>query len=238
MNLHPLLVLAGGFGTRLQTVLAETPKPLAPIGDKPFLRLLVERWIEQGVREFIFLLHHKAETVKKHLDSWVQLPPFQDSVFRTLTEPQPLGTGGAVAYAVERFQLSESFLVVNADTWLSFGIADLARTAPPAMAVTRVANAERYGSVRIEQDRVTAFEEKRHAAGTQFINAGLYHLSPDLFHGWNGRPLSLERDLLPRLVDAKALRAVAIEADFIDIGIPDDYFRFCRWIESGKSGAL
>lgn len=238
MKFHPLLVLAGGFGKRLQPVLADVPKPLAPIGDKPFLQLLAETWVEQGVREFIFLLHHKADLVKKRVDAWSQLPQFRGSIFRTLTETRPLGTGGAVAYAVKRFGLSESFLVVNADTWLSIGLTDIARVSPPAMAVTQVAHADRYGCVRIEQGLVTAFEEKKREAGARLVNAGLYHLSPDLFHNWDGLPLSLEREVLPRLAEAKVLRAVLLEADFVDIGIPEDYARFCRWIESGKSGVL
>lgn len=233
-----ILVLAGGFGTRLQSVISGVPKPLAPVGATPFLQLLVEKWAEQGAQEFVFLLHHKADAIKAFLNSWEHAGTMCNRVFRTLTETHPLGTGGAVAFAVQHFHLTESFLVANADTWLSSGIVEISQTPPSAMAVVRAGSATRYGRVRIRQGMVLAFEEKKQTTGEQCINAGLYHLSPDLFQDWDGTPFSLERDLFPRLAGAGRLRAVPLEADFIDIGVPDDYSRFCRWYESGRSGTL
>lgn len=237
-TMHPILVLAGGFGTRLQSVVSDVPKPLAPVSTVPFLQLLVEKWVEQGAQEFVFLLHHKADIVEAFLSSWSRTGKVRNCVFRTLRETQPLGTGGAVAFAVRHLDMSDSFLVANADTWLSYGVVEVSRVPSPAMAVVRVGNANRYGSIRIRQGMVLAVEEKKQTVGKQWINAGLYHLSPNLFQEWDGTPFSLERDLLPRLAGAGRLRAVPLEADFIDIGIPDDYFRFCRWHESGRSEAL
>jgi len=237
-TVHSILVLAGGFGTRLQSAIPGVPKPLAPVGVTPFLQLLVEKWAEQGAREFIFLLHYKADVIEAFLNSWWRTGKMRNCVFRTLTETQPLGTGGAVAFAVRHLHLSESFLIANSDTWLSYGVVEVSQTTSPAMAVVQVGNANRYGSIRIRQGMVLAFEEKKQTDGEQWINAGLYHLSPDLFQDWDGTPFSLERDLFPRLAGAGRLRAVPLEADFIDIGIPDDYFRFCRWHESGRSGVL
>jgi len=238
MTARPLLVLAGGYGTRLQSAISGIPKPLAPVGKKTFLQLLIERWAEQGAREFIFLLHHKADAIETFLSSWKRTGWIRDCDFRMLTEVEPLGTGGAVAHAVRHLDLSESFLVANADTWLGSGIMEVSRAAPSAMAVVRVGNADRYGSIRIEQGKVIVFNEKAQGSGSHWINAGLYHLSPELFLQWNGSPLSIEREVFPRLVNDGRLHAVPIEADFIDIGVPGDYFRFCRWIESGKNGVL
>lgn len=238
MTARPLLVLAGGFGTRLQSATPNVPKVLAPVGARPFLQLLVEKWIEQGVRDFIFLLHHKADLVEAFLRSWQNMGGLSKCAFRTLTEVQPLGTGGAVAFAVRHFRLSGSFLVANADTWLGAGIREMNHAVPCAVAVVKVANADRYGSVRIQQGRVAAFEEKVYGAGARWINAGLYHLSPDLFLNWSGLQLSLEREVLAQIASAGRLSAVPVEADFIDIGIPEDYSRFCCWVDSGKSGVL
>ena len=163
---------------------------------------------------------------------------FKDCVLRTLTEPRPLGTGGAVAYAVQQLRLTESFLVTNADTWLDSSIEKVVDAKMPAMAIVHAGNSKRYGSVRIQQNKVVAFEEKQHSVGPGWINAGLYHLQAELFQDWNSRPFSLERQLFPKLASGGQLRAVPLEADFIDIGVPEDYFRFCRWIESNKAGVL
>lgn len=233
-----LLVLAGGFGTRLRSAVSEVPKPLAPVAGRPYLHYLIESWVKQGVTRLIFLLHYQADLVGSFLEEVKIEGRLGGCEIHALTEPCPLGTGGAVAFAVQHFQLKNSFLVTNADTWLGLGVEEVARADMPAMAVVQVDNSERYGSVSIELNKVSAFKEKQNSSGPGWINAGLYHLHADFFQSWNGGPFSLERELFPKLVDAGQMNAVQLETDFIDIGIPEDYFRFCRWIESEKAGVL
>lgn len=233
-----LLVLAGGFGTRLRSVVAEVPKPLAPVAGQPYLHYLLERWVRDGVTSFVFLLHHQAGLIEAFLQQEQRTGILRGCSVDTVIEQEPMGTGGAVAHAVRQQKLSGSFLVANADTWLGSAIGSLAPVGPPALGVVHVEDASRYGRVRLEGNRVSAFEEKRADAGAGWINAGLYHLEPGLFEGWDGRPFSLEREILPRLAAANALRAVPLETDFIDIGVPEDYHRFCRWIESGQTASL
>jgi NDP-sugar pyrophosphorylase family protein len=233
-----LLVLAGGFGTRLRAAVPEVPKPLAPVASRPYLHYLIERWVEQGVTQFTFLLHHQGSSIKAFLESQQNEGRLRDCELRILTEAQPLGTGGAVAYAVEHLRMTGSFLVAHADTWLGSGIGQVVKAPAPAMAIVHVENSERYGSVLVQQNKVVAFEEKQNSSGPGWINAGLYHLHADLFREWNGQPFALERERFPALASAGRLTAVPLETDFIDIGIPKDYFRFCRWIESGKVGIL
>ncbi len=233
-----LLVLAGGFGTRLRSVVSEVPKPLAPVVDRPYLQYLIECWVEQGITEFIFLLHHRGSALEAFLRSQESEGALSGCELRTLTEPQPLGTGGAVAYAVEQFGLTGSFLVSNADTWLGTGIKQVAEAPAPAMAIVRAENSERYGCIQVQHNKVAAFQEKQHSSGPGWINAGLYHLQADSFRAWDGSPFALERELFPALASGGQLTAVQLETDFIDIGIPEDYFRFCRWIASGKVEVL
>lgn len=232
------MVLAGGFGTRLRSVVSTVPKPLAPVAGLPFLQYLIECWLEQGVAKLTFLLHYQADTIAGFLESQQGRELLRGCAVQILIEPQPLGTGGAVAYAVQQSNLTEPFLVANADTWLGSGLRDVLADAPPTIGVVRVANSERYGSVRFEGHRILAFKEKQHAKGAGWINAGLYHLRPDLFRDWNGLPFSLEGDLFPDLAAAGHLRATRVETEFIDIGIPEDYMRFCDWIDSGKTRVL
>jgi len=233
-----LLVLAGGFGTRLRSVVAEVPKPMAPVAGNPFLYYLIESWIGQGVTKLTFLLHHQAKLIEEFLNIPQTRCQLGAVEVRTVVEARPLGTGGSVAHAVEKFKLTESFLVANADTWLGAGIRQLSDPRPPAIAVVKVENSERYGSVETQSGRIIRFEEKQKSVGAGEINAGLYRLHAKLFHEWNGEPFSLESQLLPKLANAGQLEAIRLETDFIDIGIPEDYFRFCRWVESGKAGSL
>lgn len=238
MNQANMLILSGGFGTRLRSVVSDVPKPLAPVIDRPYLYYLIEHLAEQGLTSLTFLLHHQADLIEAFLQELKSDRRFKGCELRTLTEPKPLGTGGAIAYAVQQLQLSGAFLVTNADTWLGSGVKQILEVETPSIALVRVNNAERYGRVQFQHNKVVSFDEKQSSAGPEWINAGLYHLHADLFQNWNGLSFSLERDLFPKLVSNGRLRALPLAADFIDIGIPDDYFRFCRWIESGKTGVL
>ena len=150
-----------------------------------------------------------------------------------------MGTGGAVAYAVEQRRLAGSFLVTNADTWLGTGIVEVSQSSAPAMAIVERRDAARYGLVQVDlQQRVTAFREKSHNHGGGWINAGLYQLNAASFQNWDHLPFSLERLVLPAMVVTGKLQAIALRTDFIDIGVPEDYLRFCRWIAAGRQGDL
>jgi len=233
-----LLVLAGGFGTRLKTVIADMPKALAPIGDVPFLRLQLEQWLAQGLREFTFLLHHQADQISAFLQA-CQVGLLKDCKVDWLIEPVPMDTGGAIAHAVKMLDLKDEFLMTNADTWLGGGIFELMRSVAPAMAVVQLADVSRYGQVHFDHaQRVSAFAEKNGQCAVGWINAGLCHLNAELFKNWDGQPFSLERDLFSTLVQNRRLTAVPLQTDFIDIGVPADYHRFCRWVATGRQDTL
>lgn len=233
-----LLVLAGGFGTRLKEEVSDVPKALAPVGAYPFLRLQLENWLDQGVNDFIFLLHHQAELIVDFLEAQ-KTNLLQHCRVTYLVEPSPMDTGGAVALAVAELGLTKSFLVTNADTWLGNGICQLMQEEAPAMAVVKIQDNARYGQVVFDEHRVIQkFCEKTALSKTGWINAGLYKFSVASFSGWDGNPFSLERDLFKRLSQERRLSVVCLETSFIDIGVPDDYLRFCRWVEKGKKNEI
>ena len=229
-----LLVLAGGFGTRLRTAVADIPKALAPIGGAPFLQLQIAHWHAQGIREFTFLLHHQADPIIDFLRGQLE-GQLSASQVDWLVEIDPLDTGGALAFGVKQLGLHEDFLFVNADTWLGGGIAELMQVPAPAMAVIKLADVSRYGQVHFDdQHLVQEFTEKKSFATGGWINGGLGKLNAELFRNWDGKRLSIERDLYPLLVRENRLSAVPLTTDFIDIGVPDDYHRFCHWVASGR----
>lgn len=233
-----LLVLAGGFGTRLKTAISDVPKALAPIGDIPFLQLQLEHWLAQGLRKFTFLLHHQADQIIAFLQAQ-QVGLLKDCQVDWLIEPLPMDTGGAIANAVKTLDLKDDFLMTNADTWLGGGIYEMGRSSAPAMAVINLADVSRYGQVHFDHvHRVTAFAEKNGECAAGWINAGLCLLNPGLFQNWDGQPYSLERGLFATLVQDHRLIAVPLQTDFIDIGVPTDYNRFCRWEAAGRQNSL
>jgi len=233
-----LLVLAGGFGTRLKTAVADVPKALAPVGNMSFLQLQIEHWLAQGLREFTFLLHHQADQIIAFLQAQ-QSGLLKDCQVDWIIEPVPMDTGGAIAHAVRTLDLKGDFLMTNADTWLGGGIHEMMQSAAPAIAVVNLADVSRYGQVHFDHEhRVTAFAEKNGQCAAGWINAGLCHLNADLFNNWDGQPFSLERDLFAMLVQNQRLTAVPLHTDFIDIGVPDDYHHFCRWVAAGCQIAL
>jgi NDP-sugar pyrophosphorylase family protein len=234
-----LLVLAGGLGTRLRSVISDVPKSLAPVGDFPFLQLQLEHWLAQGLREFTFLLHHQADLIIAFLQEHQVDGLLKDCQVDWLIEPVPMDTGGAVAHAVKTLDLKDDFLMTNADTWLGGGIYEMVQSAAPAMAVVNLADVSRYGQVHFAHTmRVTAFAEKNGQSAAGWINAGLYHLNAEFFKNWDGQPFSLERDLFSKLVQSRRLTAVPLQTDFIDIGVPADYHHFCRWVAAGRQNPL
>ena len=233
-----LLVLAGGYGMRLQSVVSDVPKALAPVGNVSFLYLQLEHWIAQGVSSFVFLLHHQADLIIGFLKE-EQIGSYKDCEIQWLIEPTPMDTGGAIANAVEQLNLSGDFLVTNADTWLGTGIQELWQAGSPSMAVVKVADAGRYGNVHFDdKNLITSFKEKSTTAGTGWINAGMCRLNAGLFKEWNHEPFSLERIIFALLATQGKLKAVPLQTNFIDIGVPEDYFHFCRWIESEKKKVI
>ena len=233
-----LLVLAGGYGTRLRSLGFDVPKALVPVGSVPFLALQIQNWIDQGINSFTFLLHHQSDQVIDFLNG-AKGGLLNDCDVSSVVEPSPLGTGGAVAFAARELTLRDDFFVANADTWLSSGLAQLNNTPAPALAVTAVSDSGRYGKVNIDKDgKVTGFEEKSSQGRAGSINAGLYRLNAQIFDDWDGSGFSLEKKTFPELISRGQLRSVLINSDFIDIGVPEDYQRFCRWISEGRETML
>lgn len=230
--MQTLFVLAGGFGTRLRPLVSDVPKPLAPVAGRPFLMHLIDNWVAQGVKEFVFLLHHEAARFQELLNNISDYPEFSGVNFRWIVEGTPLGTGGSVLNAIKELGIKESFLIANADTWLQSGIADLSGEAPNIIASVGVPNCQRYGALKFDGDRLIAFVEKSRVQGWGYVSSGLYHLHPNVFDSFEvGSFFSIEEDVFPGLVLSGQLRSIELSTEFIDIGVPEDYLNFCKVME-------
>ncbi len=239
MGAISLLVLAGGFGTRLRSEVKDVPKPLAPVAGKPFLAHMIANWKAQGVTQLFLLLHFEHQKICAMVDAMENSGELDGMKVHTLIETVPLGTGGAVVNAIDVFGIKSNFLLTNADTWLGSGITELASACPNSIGIVKVQNTQRYGAVQVDNGKILRFSEKSQSVGNGWVNAGLYHLVPDVFKtARKNHVFSIETDVFPKLVEQRMLAATPLETDFIDIGIPDDYHCFCRWVETGRQVPL
>jgi D-glycero-alpha-D-manno-heptose 1-phosphate guanylyltransferase len=224
-NIDEAIILAGGFGTRLKSVVSDVPKPLAPVGNRPFLAWLLDSLADQGVRRTILATGFMGEKVAAALGTHWRGMSLEYS-----QEEQPLGTGGAIVRASHRLQ-GEAFFVLNGDTWLALDYAAFDRQvcvlgARLGIALASVPDVSRYGAVRVERDgQVAGFVEKGHA-GPGYINAGVYRLDRELLADFPASSsFSFETEVLVPLVAREPVAAYTHTEAFIDIGVPQDYLR-------------
>jgi D-glycero-alpha-D-manno-heptose 1-phosphate guanylyltransferase len=218
------IVLAGGLGTRLASRLDGIPKPMAPVGGRPFLEIVLGRLRGAGCSRVILSVGHLSHVIQ---DCFGQ--SFEEMRIDYAVESSPLGTGGAIRAALGR-AAEETVLVLNGDTFLEVEYGAMlrfhaAQGVELTMAVSQQADVSRYGGVVLKGDRVASFEEKGRS-GPGWINAGVYAVQRDLV--WPeglGERFSLETDYLARQVGGLGFAAYRAEGIFLDIGIPEDLDR-------------
>jgi NDP-sugar pyrophosphorylase family protein len=218
-------VLAGGMGTRLKPRFGDLPKPLAPIGGRPFLVRQLEWLASCGIRRAVMLAGHGAESLRAELGLQSAGVTLEWSV-----EEQPLGTGGALKLAA-RF-VDGPALVVNGDTLAEGDPWALERDrwetgVIGAVALYRVPDARSRGRVEVAEDgRIARFVEKdERFSGEAWVNGGVYAFLPALWRELPEGASSLERDVLPRLAAQGKLLGRKCPGRFWDIGTPEDWER-------------
>lgn len=222
----PAVLLVGGMGTRLRAVLPSTPKPLAAIGKKSFLELLVRQLRSQGIRHLVMCTGYLADQIEREFgsgDAW-------DVAIQYSQESHPLGTAGALKLAQPYLSDAPDFLVMNGDSFLEIDFRRLARFHRAhgglgTVAVRQVDNANRYGRVQVDAgDRVTAFLEKSGGDSPGLVNGGVYIFKRAVFEQIPDGSASLEKDVFPRIL-GQNIHALEQDGMFIDIGTPADYVR-------------
>ena len=226
------IVLGGGLGTRLARITGEIPKPMAPIGGRPFLGYLLDYLVEQGAESVVMAVSYKWEVIRKCFGSLYRGMPLEYSV-----EVEPLGTGGAIRQALELIP-DDEVIVLNGDTLFRVDLESLEKThrsstARLSIALKQVADCGRFGRVEVSTDDViTNFLEKS-TTGAGWINGGIYMINRRIFDDYPmPARFSFEKDLVEPNIDQIHPLAFKSNAYFIDIGIPDDYERAQREIVS------
>jgi len=218
------IVLAGGLGTRLRSVVPDLPKPMAPVAGRPFLAFVLDALVEAGFEAAVLAVGYRHEVIREYFGH-----RYRGMLLRYSIESHPLGTGGAIRLAGMQTSADPVF-VLNGDTYLALDYramhaAHLSTGARLSVAVCEVPDVGRYGNVEVEAGRLVGFREKGHS-GSGLINAGTYLLAAELIAQIpEGRPYSFEQELLVPQVAALHPLAFLTRGSFIDIGVPEDYAR-------------
>jgi len=236
----PVVILAGGLGTRLRPAVADRPKGLAPIGGKPFLEIQIELLADQGAKRFVLCVGHLAGQIEAHLGDGSR---WGVHIEYSLEQERLLGTAGALKLAQRWFD--PQALVLNGDTYFALDYRRLVehhrlerRRAGvlATIALARAPDAARYGSVLLDAAgrHLAGFAEKGSlAAGTaRWLNAGAYVLERELIERIPAdRPASLERDVFPEVLQSGGrIAALTSEELFFDIGTPEGLDAFARYM--------
>ena len=225
MGIKEAIILAGGLGTRLRSVVPDLPKCMAPVNGKPFLTYVINHLQSQGIKHFIFSLGYKSEVIIDFLAK-----DFPSLLFKTSVEDEPLGTGGAVKKAAA-IAKDKCVLVANGDTLFKIDVDMLAGVhclsgVVCSLSLKPMTNFDRYGVVEIDNHCVIkTFKEKQfYEAG--LINGGVYALHTHKFLDENlPEKFSFETDYLEKYYQKTRMFGVIQEQYFIDIGIPEDFER-------------
>ena len=220
------VLLVGGMGTRLHSVMPSTPKVLAPVGNRSFLELLVRQLRWQGIRNLVMCTGYLADQIQdKFGDGRVYGVSIEYS-----REPYAFGTAGAIKLAQCYLRGLSDFLVMNGDSFLEIDFRQLIQfhrdhRGLATLAVLEIKNAIRYGTVQMGANRqVIGFAEKTGGDDRGLVNAGIYVFNRAIFEHIPVVPASLERDVFPQLLD-HGVFALHQHGMFIDIGTPEDYTR-------------
>lgn len=235
------IVLAGGLGTRLRSVVSDRPKPLAPVAGIPFLHFVLDYWKTQGVTRFILAVSHLSDHFRTTFDR-----PYKGTEVDFSVELTPRGTGGAVAQALDFTKKNGPVLLLNGDTFFPAPLKALLQfherhATAMTLALAEVPQDSRYGRVALEGDRVAGWAVD--ASRSHWINGGVYILGSGIArklqsYATASHTLSLENEVFPRLLaECASIYGYKCRAPFLDIGIPEDYARapeFFRDLPSSK----
>ena len=218
------IILAGGFGTRLSMVVSDVPKPMAPINGRPFLEYLLDDLNEKGINRVILAVGYKKEIIKSHFKE-----KYKNIDIIYSDEDIPLGTGGAIKKALTLAK-DEDIFIINGDTFFDVDLKEMYQfhkknSSKLTLAIKGMEKFDRYGSLILEEDRIIKFEEKKYN-DKGYINGGIYLINKELLNEKEKESFSFEKEILENENLKIEKYGYKSEGYFIDIGIPEDYYKY------------
>ncbi|WP_196603702.1 nucleotidyltransferase family protein [Pectinatus haikarae] len=217
------IILAGGFGTRLQRTIKNIPKSMARVNNKPFLEYIIKNLINNGIDKIILAVGYKKENIMGYFGTSYQNIPIDYSM-----EEEPLLTGGAIKKALNMTTEKDVF-IVNGDTFFDIDFSAMIdlhskKNADLTIAVKKMKNFDRYGTIEIKDYRIIKFNEKKYCE-LGIINGGIYCMKRTCLNEIEKKSFSIERGYMEGNCKKKYFYAFESDKYFIDIGIPEDYYK-------------
>jgi D-glycero-alpha-D-manno-heptose 1-phosphate guanylyltransferase len=225
--LNTAIILAGGMGTRLKTIISDLPKPMAPIMNVPFLTYQLNYLKHFGIKKVIFSVGYLSEKIIAHYNQ-----SFENISIEYSIEKNPLGTGGGIRMAMSNLN-EDLVLILNGDSFFDLDLEQfynlhLEQKSEFSLALRYVNNSERYGNIEFNSsNQITSFIEKNQLNQSGYINAGVYILSKKLYlQNTNSNiNFSIEKDFFEKQLNQLIIKGFEFKDYFIDIGIPEDYLK-------------
>ncbi len=219
------IILAGGLGTRLRSVVYDIPKSMADINGRPFLEFQIDTLIAQGIKEIVLSVGYKSEVIINHFGEH-----YKDTPIRYVMEDEPLGTGGAIMKSLDEVD-DGCIYVLNGDSIFMVDLVEMmaqhtAMGSDATLALKPMTHFSRYGRVVInEENRVINFLEKQ-PCDEGLISGGIYLVDvPSLKSLTFPEKFSIERDYFEKHLTHHNIAGHLSDGYFLDIGIPEDYQR-------------
>ncbi|PIQ89619.1 MAG: hypothetical protein COV72_02045 [Candidatus Omnitrophica bacterium CG11_big_fil_rev_8_21_14_0_20_42_13] len=218
-----VIILCGGEGRRLQSVVGDRPKPLAELNNRPFLDILIEHISNFGFRRFILCSGYMKDKIRGYYQS-----KSSSLAFIFSEEDKPLGTAGAIKNAQSYIQ-SDPFLVANADSFCDINLNEfinfyVENNAKYLICLAKACDSDSFGSVKIDAaGRILEFKEKNKPGSCDFVNAGIYLLAKDILKIIpEMRKVSIEHEIFPGIINDN-LMGYRTNQSLLDIGTPENY---------------
>jgi D-glycero-alpha-D-manno-heptose 1-phosphate guanylyltransferase len=216
------IILAGGKGTRLTEVVSDVAKPMAPINGKPFLWYLFQ-WLKiYPIEKVVLSTGYLSESISDYFGT-----SFGGIPIAYATEEKPLGTGGAIKFALSKTK-ENNLLIINGDTYFpidinSFYSFHCDNNYLFSIALKHMLNFSRYGSVVCKDNTILKFNEKKNCR-EGLINAGVYLINREYFNSKQvPEVFSLEKHIMEKDAGSGIIKGKIFDNVFVDIGIPGDY---------------
>ncbi|WP_445772197.1 sugar phosphate nucleotidyltransferase [Rheinheimera sp.] len=229
-NLKTAVILAGGMGTRLRSVVTDRPKPMALVSGRPFLEHLLRYWSERGVVNFILSVGYLKHCIQDYFGQ-----SFEGAQIDYVIEHKPLGTGGGLLLCQREYQMTSPFLLLNGDTYFAIDPNVLNKqscrlNADWGFSLFPTFENNRYLSSHVDQSGFLSFAKStpRKSKSFHWANGGVYWVNPRALKPFItiSSKLSLEEELFPKCRQiGQTFCGIKSYSTFIDIGVPNDYDR-------------
>lgn len=227
-----VIILSGGLGTRLNGVIKDIPKVMAPINNKPFLEYILDDLNQQKINKVVLATGYKKKYIKDYFGKY-----YKNILIEYSEEEYPLGTGGAIRKALTK-TTADDVIVMNGDIYTKLNFVELYKChlnnneKNITLALKEMRNFDRYGSVTVLNNIITEFNEKKFVL-KGYMSVGCYVFNRKILDSFDiNTKFSIENDFFAKYVKKLKFKPYFYDNIFIDIGIPKDYELLKKFIEN------